>query len=354
MKKCLLFTFDYELFLGARSGLVHDCMIEPTEKLIDVFDEYKVKAIFFVDTTYLSRLKEKVNTHKQCALDFDSIVHQIQQLIRKGHYVYPHIHPHWIDAEYNTETNQWSLNDVTHYRFHNVNDTLKEKIFHESMEVLHSIIHPADPNYKINGFRAGGWSLQPFTDFKPFFDKYNIIYDFSVLPRTYQLSDVQYFDFSNSPTKPVYRFEDDVTVENQEGKYTELVSSIIKVSTFTEFINRLYLQYLYRVKNDHTYGKGQGQHSNDIPEMKPVSEQGTSIRNTRFQPISMETFNRIKVPVYLNYLKNNTYMQFVSHPKMLSNHNVKTVARFLEMVTKKYGLEFDFQSFINNSKGSVN
>ncbi len=350
MKKCLLFTFDYELFLGARSGLVHDCMIEPTDKLMDVFDEYRAKAIFFVDTTYLCRLKEKSITYSNCAADYNSIVEQIQRLIKKGHYVYPHIHSHWIDAEYSPETNQWSLNDVTHYRFHNVNDTEKEKIFCEAMEVLHSIIHPANPNYKIDGFRAGGWSIQPFSDFKPFFERFNIVYDFSVLPRTYQLSDVQYFDFSNSPTNPVYHFEDDVAVEQQGGKFIELTSSIIRIPTHTQLLNRLYLQYLYRLKNDHTYGRGQGQHSTDIPGMKPVSEIGTSIRNAMFQPISMETFNRVKMPSYLRYLKQNPYMQFVSHPKMLSEHNIKSLSRFLGMVTKKHELEFDFQSFINNAQ----
>ncbi|MBK7667512.1 MAG: hypothetical protein IPJ32_09355 [Sphingobacteriaceae bacterium] len=50
----LLFTFDYELFLGKRSGTVENCILKPTDKILELFSKYKVtKAIFFVDTTYL-------------------------------------------------------------------------------------------------------------------------------------------------------------------------------------------------------------------------------------------------------------------------------------------------------------
>lgn len=348
MKKHLLFTFDYELFLGARSGLIDDCMIAPTEKLIAVFDKYQVQAIFFVDTTYLSCLKDKSKTHEKCAADFNTISRQLQQLIQKGHYVFPHIHPHWRDATYNPQTNQWSLKDVTHYRFHFVPDVEKAAIFRDSINVLKEIISPVNPSYQINSFRAGGWCLQPFSDFKPFFDTYGIKYDFSVLPLTYQLSSVQYFDFSASPEKPVYHFEDDVVAEKQGGKYIELGSSIINISPLTQLVNRFFLQYLLRIKKDHTYFRGEGQLPVYIDGIKPTSDKGISILNPSFQPVSMETFNAVKMAAYLRFFHNNQYMQFVSHPKMLSNHNIDNVSRFLEKVTKKYDIEFDFLKLISS------
>ena len=63
MKKHLLFTFDYELFLGLRTGIVQECMIDPTEKLISLFEDFNVKAVFFVDTTCLIRLKENAEKY---------------------------------------------------------------------------------------------------------------------------------------------------------------------------------------------------------------------------------------------------------------------------------------------------
>lgn len=348
MKKCLLFTFDYELFLGARSGSVNDCMIEPTQKLMEVFEKYGVPAIFFVDTTYLSLLKEKSNKFEKCAADFKAIAAQLQQLIRKGHYVYPHIHPHWKDAVYHQETNQWSLKDVKHYRFNSLPDSEKASVFESSINVLREIILPVNAHYEINSFRAGGWCLQPFTDFKPYFEKYGIKYDFSVLPQVYQLSSAQYFDFSMSPDKPVYHFEEDVVAEHPQGKFIELVSSIISVSTFTHLANRLFLQYLLRVKKDHTYSRGEGQLPVHIDGIKPASGRGISILNPSYQPVMMENFNAVKMPAFLRFFKNNDYMQFISHPKMLSNHNIKTVDRFLSKITRKYEIEFDFLKFISS------
>ena len=51
-KKLLLFTFDYELFLGDKSGSVQDCLITPTDHLISLLNKYEFKAYFFVDTVY--------------------------------------------------------------------------------------------------------------------------------------------------------------------------------------------------------------------------------------------------------------------------------------------------------------
>ena len=56
----ILFTFDYELFLGANSGTVEKCLLEPTNLLINLFDKFSIKnAIFFVDTSYLIRLEQE-------------------------------------------------------------------------------------------------------------------------------------------------------------------------------------------------------------------------------------------------------------------------------------------------------
>ena len=347
MKKHLLFTFDYELFLGLRTGIVQECMIDPTEKLISLFEDFNVKAVFFVDTTCLIRLKENAEKYERSAADFKAIAEQIKRLILKGHYVFPHLHPHWIDAVYSADTNQWSLKDITHYRFHNITEQIREKLFHESITILNDIISPVNANYKINGFRAGGWSLQPFSDFLPFFIKHGIVNDFSVVPGAYQFTNVQHFDFSSAPEKPIYKFEDDVIVENPGGRFTELSISLISISKITQFVNHLFLLFLFKVKNDHTYNKGEGQLSEDIEEIKPVSEKGKAVRDTPFHPASMETLNLVKMPTYLQYIKQNDSLQFVSHPKMLSNHNIKITRQFLQKVTKKYKIETDFNAFID-------
>ena len=64
--KTLLFTFDYELFLGKRSGNVIESVIEPTQEVLNILSEFSCKAIFFVDTTWLIKLKELSQQYPSC------------------------------------------------------------------------------------------------------------------------------------------------------------------------------------------------------------------------------------------------------------------------------------------------
>ena len=112
MKKNLLLTFDYELFLGPRSGQPIESIIEPTERIRKVINPKGIKAIFFVDTTYLITLEKFSNQHNACAADLKIVSDQIKQLISDGHYIFPHIHPHWLDAEYDSLQHQFNLSEV--------------------------------------------------------------------------------------------------------------------------------------------------------------------------------------------------------------------------------------------------
>ncbi|MBL0049995.1 MAG: hypothetical protein IPP32_18075 [Bacteroidetes bacterium] len=167
-KKNLLFTFDYELFLGERSGSVAKCMIEPTNKLISIFDRHKIHAaIFFVDTTYLIRLKEMSKSSLAAKEDFDNISAQLQLLIQKKHYVFPHIHPHWLDAEYNKGSNSWSLSNIAKYRFHAISEAERTSLFDQSINILEAIIQPIQPNYALDGYRAGAGAFSLLVIFIP-------------------------------------------------------------------------------------------------------------------------------------------------------------------------------------------
>lgn len=110
---------------------------------------------------------------------------QLRELSRGGHDIFPHIHPHWLSAVYLPEINQWQLSDTTLYRFHKLSPSQREEIFTGSVNLLHRIL--GKNSKPIDGFRAGGWSIQPTTDFIPCFNNTGIKYEFSVLPGYYQL-----------------------------------------------------------------------------------------------------------------------------------------------------------------------
>lgn len=346
LKKQLLITYDYELFLGNRSGSVGDCIIDPTRKLISVMKPYGIKAVFFVDTTYLLRLKEKASSVLKCRDDFDQVAGQIRELVRSGHYVFPHIHPHWLDAVYQESTNQWQLNNIAKYRFHNCSIPEREKVFDGSIDILQEILMPEFPDYKINGYRAGGWCIQPFTDFLPFFKKHHIKFEFSVLTGFYQFSEAQFFDFSESPLKNIYRFTDDICREDENGGFTQFAISSIHTPAVTDFINRLWLKVVYKVFKDHTFTRGEGQMAADLTHTLPVSGKGKDINRSDWERVAVELLTAVKSGQYKKYFEENSYMHFISHPKMINNHNLSEFDKFLRFAFKNYQVETDFMKMI--------
>lgn len=82
--KKILLTFDYEPFLGKKSGSVSKCVIEPTNVLISIMDKYNAKGIFFVDMLYLLNLKSRTETLE----DFEIIKNQLLKLYDSKHYIF--------------------------------------------------------------------------------------------------------------------------------------------------------------------------------------------------------------------------------------------------------------------------
>lgn len=346
MKKNLLLTFDYELFLGPRSGQPIESIIEPTERIRSIINAKGIKAIFFVDTTYLITLEKFASQHTACAADLKIVSDQMKQLIEDGHYIFPHVHPHWLDAEYDSIQHQFNLSDVTKYRFHNLSEEDREYIFRSSFRILNTIISSVDSKYEINGFRAGGWSIQPFSDFKPYFERFGIKYDFSVMGGLYQFSNAQYFDFSNAPSKPIYTFNNEVAIEELNGKFVQISSSVLSVNPVYDKADRVHRKILYKLLKDHTYTRGIGQQSKRLQDVLPVSEKGVSTSDNSKEPASVELMSIVKLPLYIKYIEQNDFMHFVSHPKMLSRHNLNTLENFLDAICNKYTIESDYKNIV--------
>lgn len=335
MKKKIIFTFDYELFLGANSGSVQKCMIEPTNRLIQVFEEFDYTAcIFFIDTTYLLRLKAIMQEHEAAKNDYHAIEQQLQNLIRKGHLIYPHIHPHWLDAQYIPDQNRWQLNELRYYRFHAISEEKRTELFSQSVQLLNGIARTVDPAYQCEAYRAGGWCIQPFSDFEPHFRAHGIQSDFSVLPGIRNLSNAQYYDFEQAPESPIYRFEKDVIRTEANGSFYQYAISVLHVPGFIAFLNRFLLKILWKTGN-RSIGDGNGVVAKQEAESVP--------QKTNLEMVSIELLTAVKLPLYKQFLAKHNYMQFISHPKMLAPHNFSCLRNFLKDARKHYSIEGDFR-----------
>ncbi|MCC6384773.1 MAG: hypothetical protein LC117_10995 [Bacteroidia bacterium] len=354
MKKFLILTYDYELFLGRRSGSVEQCEITPTNTTLKILSAFGAKAIFFTDTLQLVKLKQLAGRgNKKAASDFSKLQEQFSDLILSGHYIFPHIHTHWLDAVYINDSHEWDLSNVDRYRFSQCSTKQQNMVFKDSVEILSEMIRPVNPDYSIDTFRAGGWCIQPFSNFIHLFKEYGIKFEMSVLPGFYSFSNAQYFDFTTAPRQSIYCFEDDECRETPEGSFRQFTISSVPFSSFQQFLDRLWLKFSpYLIRNNFP-AQGNGQASKPIiPQPKPKCF-GYDVLENKRQRIAIELLTPVTMPVYKRFLAVNNYMHFLSHPKMITPYHHQLFKKFLEYAFSDFEIETDFKACLNEHELNI-
>jgi len=302
MKQKSILTFDYELFLGFDSGTANNSIIEPTNKIINILERYKAKAIFFVDATYLMTL-QKYNSK-----DLDLISKQLQKIINIGSSIELHLHPQWLDAKPNK--NRWVFDNFDRYRLHSLSKEEINQLFKDGIKVLENIT-----NQKVSIFRAGGWSITPFEKLQDAFIQNDIKIDMSVCPGFYKDElPMHYYNFLTIPDKEYYRFNNDVCIENTNGIFLEIPVTTYKIFGFDLVINNL----IKKFKNDKIFGNGKGLVSSNGSKniLKRVFEQ--NLRRATIEGQSEYLFKKS-----FQKIKNKHLLSYVMHPKTLNTQALK-------------------------------
>lgn len=340
-KKKLLLTFDYELFLGERSGTPQDCLIAPTRHLLEIASRYPLKMVFFVDTLYLLRLNEQAATHGKCGEDFKLVTGQLKELAAAGHYLFPHLHAHWLDAVYIPECNEWSLQNARYYRLHAVEQDLRRQLFRDSMALLEEIVRSAGASYPIDAYRAGGWSIQPFDIFAPLFHEFGIRYEFSVAARRWSFTQAHWFDFTAvQEAKGPYRYSDDVTKPDPGGEFTQFPISFVVTGKWSRRLDLLLRRTFYK-RFLKPYGKGGILNAKSLPH-----DRNRYPDLFYLQLASMENFKAPFIPEYQRFIEDNDYLHFISHPKLLSRENIFWLDRMLSSLYSSHQVESDFRTMV--------
>lgn len=325
--KQILLTFDYEPYLGSKSGHALDCLLKPTEELRQILSRFQAKAVFFIDTLFLQKLKQT----SELKPDFEKVKQQLQLLYNEGHYIYPHIHPHWLDAEYIPKEKQFNLSNLTKYSLAVLDDRTVSALFAQSISLLQEI----GISYSEWGYRAGGWCIQPFERYENIFKDYSIVYEFSVLPGYKNQSSNQLFDYTSFTNTTPYKFLNNIETPIDNGPFTEFPISTLSLSKRTIFFDRILRKYLWKI-NDRGYGKG-------------ISAKTAALKVNQSQKemISIELLNRAKLTTYKQYISANNYMHWISHPKMFNKHGLRSFARFMEHLQTHYTVQYDHTKMLN-------
>jgi len=219
MKKRIILSYDYELFFGERSGTVRNSLIEPTKALLDAMEKVGFRGTFFIDVLMIKYLSQNLDDRSK--LDLDMIEGQLRDIVRRGHRIELHLHPHWVDAKYNGD-GTWNFDDFHNYCLSSFQEESIVSMFTEGVNYLNRIGSEVYPNYNVVAFRAGGWAIQPFKKLKKAFTSAGIKIDSSCARGIYVQNDNSYYDFRNLPEKGFYRFEDDVCQEDYKGSFIEV------------------------------------------------------------------------------------------------------------------------------------
>jgi hypothetical protein len=317
-------TLDYELFFGVKSGSVESCIIKPTNELLKIVAPYNIKLVVFVDVGYLIKLDEYRKQYKSIESNYKKITSQIKQLSKNGHGIELHIHPHWENTIYDGE--KWVFN-TSQYKLKDFNKDEAYRIVKKYTSFLEHISEK-----KVVAYRAGGWSAQPFSHIKEALKDCHIFIDSTTYPKGFHQSKHQEYDFRNIPQyKTKYNFENDLTIEDPKGSFTEYPISSYKVSPI--FFWLFAYEKLKKSKKHLAFGDG----SAISKPKKEILRLMTSFSNS---VISIDGYKSSYIhKAFKKYVKNTdskSHFIIIGHPKAFTPYSLSKTKSFIDKTCKEH------------------
>ncbi len=329
--KTFILTIDYELSFGFDSGSVYECMIKPAGKLLDLLNEYNSSMTIFWDILHYYRLVELENEFPTLKSDRINIENQVGCFVKDGHDVQMHLHPHWLDASY--EKNRWKF-EYHRFRLQDLSiiedscdiNTISGCIT-IAKETIEKFIRKTIPTYKVTTFRAGGYLIQPFGDIRKEFLKNNILIDSSVCPGLSLRNGSSSYNFHGYPESSNYKFENDPSIPNNKGIFTEVPITSIQIPT----LRNIYFKYLFLKKysdlNKNNIGRG----------ASLLAKSNRQIRMKRFlsrlfipYKVQLTTDSNFKERFEYICEKAPNYSTMIIHPKVLNEHSLELLKKGLK------------------------
>lgn len=311
-----MLTLDYELFFGSRTGTIEGCIITPTKKILEVLDQYGVKASFFVDVCYLERLYEERREYPQLQQDYDNLTRQIKSLFHQGHDIQLHIHPHWRDSHFSE--GEWKI-DARRYRLIDWPIEQVAEMFKRGTKLLNEIL-----DTEVFVYRAGGWCIQPFEHLSEAMKNSGISVDSTVFKGGRNLSKTHFFNFLKAPDKTHWKFSVDPLIEDCKGNFFEIAISSITVSPL--FFWKL--AFAKKIGGDRHKNLGDGL---SLPtSRKDIIRMLTCYSHS---VVSMDGYRSSLLQGALNKCEKNftknDYFVVIGHPKITTSFSLQQLEKFL-------------------------
>lgn len=311
--KEIILSFDYELFFGYKSGTVLKSIIEPTNTMLNALDQINAKATYFVDYLMLKYISEVGDMDS-----YNLLVSQIKDMVARGHRIELHIHSHWIDAKYNND-GTWDFSDFTHYSLSSLSQDVVEDMFVEGVFMLNQIAQTVDLHYQVVAFRAGGWSILPFSHLRQAFLKSGLKIDSSVASGFHLVSDHSDIDFTSVPRESSYYFDTDVTVQSDKKTFLEVpITTYTFYTPFTKLYSKIHIKLhrgRYLSLTDGTHSRSLSGKDSDI--LSKVLKFIMPARRMYTLSLSVPCLVVAKM-----FFAKRRLMVFIDHPKDFAQSNI--------------------------------
>jgi hypothetical protein len=256
----VIFTLDYEIH-GNGDGSSYDLMVEPTARLLDLFDECGAKLTIMADVAEILKFREYRDEFARDDYHYEAIVAQLKDAIRRGHDVQLHLHCSYFNARYNN--GKWEQ-DWSEYNFAGLTEARISEVLRIGRNFLEEQLRSVDPDYRCYAFRAANWAVSPSRNVVRALVSNGFEIDTSVFKHGRREGLVR-FDYSNAPSNivPWRADENDICQENPESALLE-VPIYCERRSIGAFISA---NRIYRVLSSRSH-----RIKNDQPNQQPVAK----------------------------------------------------------------------------------
>ena len=152
-----IFTLDYEIH-GNGEGCSHELMVEPTRRMLDLFDRYGAKLTIMADVAEILKFREYKAQFGRDDYHYEAIADQLCDAVRRGHDVQLHLHASYFNARHNQ--GHW-VQDWSEYNFAGLPFDRLNEIVRIGKQFLEDLLQPVSPTYRCVAFRAANWAVSP-------------------------------------------------------------------------------------------------------------------------------------------------------------------------------------------------
>jgi len=349
----IIFTLDYEIH-GNGDGSPLALMVEPTNRLFNLFDEYGAKLTIMADVAEILKFKEYKEKVGRDDYHYDVITDQLRTALYRGHDVQLHLHSSYFKAHHSQ--GRW-CQEWPEYNFAALPYDRMVWMVRTGKEFLETLLRTVDPAYHCIAFRAPNWCVSPSRNVINALVENNILIDTSVF-KGGRRQGIVTFDYSSAHhhLRPWPASPDDICRNASNSRLWEfpIYTEQRHIASFLS-INRFYRALLERF------------HSVDMAtraeqNTKPLSNGDAPKSVVLFQNYAWKAdFNQCSGRQLINALlraeKQTSATEIIpfvliGHPKLFNSWNKASLRSFLAFVSKQptrfnFGIFADFARQIN-------